>query len=76
MAWRKFSWPSISTRAGDAIHHSFINLVVSVFILVQLNVQYSMLLKGLFTQHVSAVTASIVRSTTVVFHNHRFFCGR
>jgi hypothetical protein len=42
------------------------------FILVQLNVQYSMFLKSLLTQHVSDVTASIVRSTTAVY-SHRFF---
>jgi hypothetical protein len=42
------------------------------FILVQLNVQFLMFLKGFFAQHVSDVTASIIRSTTVVFHSHRF----
>jgi hypothetical protein len=29
-------------------------------------------LKSLFAQHVSDVTASIISSTTVVFHSHRF----
>jgi hypothetical protein len=48
-------------------------LVTNVFILVQLNVLYNILfVKSLFAQHVSDVTASIVRSTTVVFHSHRF----
>jgi hypothetical protein len=42
------------------------------FILVLLNVQYSMFLKSLLAKHVSDVTASIVRSTTVVY-SHRFF---
>jgi hypothetical protein len=41
------------------------------FILVQLNVQYSMFLKSLLAQHVSDVTASIAWSTTVVY-SHRF----
>jgi hypothetical protein len=42
------------------------------FILIQLNVQYSLFLKSLLAQHVSDVTASIVRSTAVVY-SHRFF---
>jgi hypothetical protein len=42
------------------------------FILIQLDVQYSFFLKSLLAQHVSDVTASIVRSTTVVY-SHRFF---
>jgi hypothetical protein len=42
-------------------------LVRNVFILVQLNVQFLMFLKSLLAQHVSDVTASIIRSTTVVF---------
>jgi hypothetical protein len=42
-----------------------------VFILVQLNVR-TIFLKSLFGQHVSDVTAFIFRSTTVVFHSHRF----
>jgi hypothetical protein len=41
------------------------------FILIQLNVQYSMFLKSLLAQHVSDVTASIVSSKTEV-HSHRF----
>jgi hypothetical protein len=47
-------------------------LVTNVFILVQLNIQFIMLLKNVFAQHVSDVTASIIRSITVVFHSHRF----
>jgi hypothetical protein len=42
-------------------------LIVNVFILVQMNVQFLIFLKSLLAQHVSDVTASIVRSTTVVF---------
>jgi hypothetical protein len=45
-------------------------LVINVFTLVQLNVQFLMFLKSLLAQHVSDVTASIVRSTTVVY-SHR-----
>jgi hypothetical protein len=40
------------------------------FILIHLDVQYSFFLKSLLAQHVSDVTASIVRSTTVVY-SHR-----
>jgi DUF1365 family protein len=40
-------------------------ILVTCFILVQLTVQYSMFLKSLLAQHVSDVTASTVRSTTV-----------
>jgi hypothetical protein len=39
--------------------------VILCFNLVQLTVQYSMLLKSLLAQHVSDVTASTVRGTTV-----------
>jgi hypothetical protein len=39
----------------------------NVFILVQLNVHFLMFLEILLAQHVSDVTAFIVRSTTVVF---------
>jgi hypothetical protein len=42
------------------------------FILIQLNVQYFLFLKILLAQHVSDVTASIVRSTTVVYSYRRF----
>jgi hypothetical protein len=42
------------------------------FILVQLNVQFLMFLKSLLAEHVSDVTAYIVRSTTVVY-SHRFY---
>jgi protein-S-isoprenylcysteine O-methyltransferase Ste14 len=42
-------------------------LVTNVFILVQLNVQFLMFLKSLLAQQGSDVTASIVRSTTVIF---------
>jgi hypothetical protein len=42
-----------------------------MFNLVQLSVQYSMFLKSLLAQHVSDVTASIVRSTPVEY-SHRF----
>jgi hypothetical protein len=42
------------------------------FILIQLDVQYSLFLKSLLAQHVSDVAASIVRSTTAVY-SHRFF---
>jgi hypothetical protein len=48
-------------------------LVTNVFILAQLNVQFLMILKSLLAQHISDVTASIVRSTTVVFSAIGFF---
>jgi hypothetical protein len=54
------------TEGGAVSHHD-----VSVFILVQLNVQFLMFLKSLLAQHVSDVTASIVKITTVVY-SHRF----